>query len=207
MKPTVNREIVGDLVARAFVGTLFVLLTVNFLTDFVRTGRITGLFFVVSEALVVILTIIRRRAQKVDHSFEAAALTIISLLGPPLVRSAETPGIAPDWLTAGVSIVGLVIVIAGKLTIGRSFGIAPAIRGIVDSGPYSVVRHPIYTGYLLTHAAALAAYPSVWNVTLILTADVALVLRALVEERILRSDVRYQAYCQRVSWHLVPGVF
>ena len=37
--------------------------------------------------------------------------------------------------------------------------------------------------------------------------DTALVLRALMEERVLSADLEYQQYCRRVGWHLVPGVF
>jgi len=202
-----RREVLGDLAARTFVGALFVLLSINLFGDFMRTGRITGLLFLVSESLVVVLTIVRRRARQVDRSFNSAFLTAVSLVGPPLIRAANGPALVPDMVTAAVSIVGVAIVIAGKLTIGRSFGIAPANRGIVARGPYNVVRHPIYAGYLLTHAAALAVYPSVWNVTIILAADTALVLRALVEERVLSADATYRAYCQRVGWHLVPGLF
>jgi protein-S-isoprenylcysteine O-methyltransferase Ste14 len=202
-----RRDALGDLAARLFVGSLFVLLSINLFTDFMRTGRLTGLLFLVSEALVVVLTIVRRRAHEVDRSFNSALLTTMSLVGPPLIRATSGPALAPDLVTAAVSTVGVAIVIAGKLTIGRSFGIAPANRGIVARGPYNVVRHPIYAGYLLTHAATLAVYPSVWNVTIILAADTALVLRALVEERILSGDARYRAYCQRVGWHLVPGLF
>jgi protein-S-isoprenylcysteine O-methyltransferase Ste14 len=202
-----RRETLGDLLARTSVGALFVLLSINLLGDFMRTGRLTGLLFLVSEALVVVLTIVRRRARQVDRSLQSALLTTVSLVGPPLIRATSGPALAPDLVTAAVSTVGVAIVIAGKLTIGRSFGIAPANRGIVSGGPYNVVRHPIYAGYLLTHAAALAVYPSVWNVTIILAADTALVLRALVEERVLRGDARYRAYCRRVGWHLVPGLF
>jgi protein-S-isoprenylcysteine O-methyltransferase Ste14 len=135
----------------------------------------------------------------------AAALTAISLLGPPLVRPADVPALAPDLVTALVSTIGVLIVIAGKVTIGRSFGLVPANRGVVASGPYSMVRHPIYAGYLLTHAATLALFPSVWNVAIILIADTALVFRALAEERVLSADSEYQSYCGRVAWHLSPG--
>ena len=202
-----KRDVIGELASRAFVGTLFVLLSMNLWADFMRTGRVTGLLFLVSEALVVVLTIFRRRAVHVDRSMMAAVLTGISFVGPPLMRPSSAPALWPDLVTALVSTVGVAIVIAGKLTIGRSFGIVPANRGVVSAGPYSVVRHPIYAGYLLTHAATLAAYPSVWNVTIMLAGDVALVLRALVEERVLSEDVEYRAYCGRVQWHLVPGVF
>jgi protein-S-isoprenylcysteine O-methyltransferase Ste14 len=115
--------------------------------------------------------------------------------------------LVPDALTVGVSAVGLMIVVAGKLTLGRSFGIVPANRGVVTGGPYDIVRHPIYLGYMITHLAFLAAHPLARNLIVIAIADAALVARALVEERTLEKDDRYQAYCRRVSWHLVPGVF
>src|SRR5438034_92641 len=101
-----------DLAARACVGALFLMLSWNFLGDFQRTGRVTGLLFLGSEALVVVLTIVRRRAQTVDRSPAAAMLTAVSLLGPPLVWPATVPPLVPDALTAAVSIVGVVIVIA-----------------------------------------------------------------------------------------------
>ena len=83
----------------------------------------------------------------------------------------------------------------------------PANRGVVVRGPYALVRHPIYTGYLITHAAFLLAHPAPWNLSIVLVADAALIVRALMEERVLREDADYRQYCQRVGWHLVPGGF
>ena len=83
----------------------------------------------------------------------------------------------------------------------------PANCGVVVGGPYAFVRHPIYGGYLVTHAAFLLAHPRPWNALIVLAADTALVVRALIEERVLSADADYQSYCRRVGWHLVPGVF
>ena len=110
-------------------------------------------------------------------------------------------------VTTTISAVGLILIVVGKLTLGRSFGLVPANRGVVVAGPYALVRHPIYTGYLITHIAFLVAFPTWSNLLLIVASDTALVVRALMEERVLGRDVAYQAYCQRVGWHLVPGVF
>jgi protein-S-isoprenylcysteine O-methyltransferase Ste14 len=99
------------------------------------------------------------------------------------------------------------LAIAAKLALGRSFGIVPANRGVVATGPYGLVRHPIYTGYLITHLAFLIAHPTTWNVAVVVVADAALVARGLIEERMLARDEQYRAYCSRVGWHLVPGVF
>jgi len=201
------REGARDLVARAAVIVLFTLLSINLLGDFLKTGRTTGLLLLASEALVVVLMVVRRRAQLIDRSLGAGAITVVSLAGPPLLRAANVQGVLPDVVTTVVSGIGLVLIIVGKLTLGRSFGIAPANRGIVARGPYNVVRHPIYAGYLITHIAFLAANPGPWNCAVVLIGDSALIARALIEERVLAGDKAYQAYCRRVGWHLVPGVF
>jgi protein-S-isoprenylcysteine O-methyltransferase Ste14 len=204
---TLSRELLGDLLARTLVGALFLILAISYMTEFRQTGRITGLFFVVSEALVVVFTIVRRRASLIDRSIGATLLTMLSTLGPPLLRPWPGPSVVPDVLSALLSSVGLILVIVGKVTLGRSFGLVPANRGVVARGPYSIVRHPIYSGYLLSHAAVLLAYPRLLNIAIIAIADSALVWRAMLEERVLARDTAYQAYCQRVAWHLVPGVF
>lgn len=201
------RNTTRELAARLFIATLFAIFSVSVVTEFMRTRHVTGLLLVASEALVVVLTIMRRPARAVDNSPLAAFVTLVSVVGPPLLRPTDTPSLAPDAVTAIVSIVGLSIVVAGKLTLGRSFGIIPANRGVVIHGPYSVMRHPIYSGYLLTHVAFVAAHPAPLNVITLLLADSALVVRALLEERVLVRDERYRVYCGRVAWHLVPGVF
>jgi protein-S-isoprenylcysteine O-methyltransferase Ste14 len=202
-----RRDTVKDLFARLAVAVLFGLLTFNLGSDFMHTHRVTGLLMLVSEALVAVLTVVRRRTGTVDRSPSATMVTILSLIGPALLRTVAGPGLFPDYRTALVSAVGVLVVIAGKLTLGRSFGIVPANRGVVIAGPYALVRHPIYAGYLITHIAFACAYPTVWNIAVLAATDVALVLRALCEERVLAADHTYQIYCRRVAWHLVPGVF
>jgi protein-S-isoprenylcysteine O-methyltransferase Ste14 len=206
MRPQ-DRERLGDLFARLMIGLLFTMLSVNLFAEFMRTGRVTGLLLLVGESLVVVLTIARRRTQIVDRSVAAVVLTTLSLVGPALLRANDAAPLATDAMTALVSAVGLSLVVAGKIALGRSFGVVPANRGVVVRGPYTFVRHPIYTGYLVTHLSFVVAHPTPWNISIVLVADTALILRALMEERVLSADVQYQSYCQRVGWHLVPGVF
>jgi protein-S-isoprenylcysteine O-methyltransferase Ste14 len=199
--------VVRDLIARAAIGVLFVLLSANLLAEFARTHHVTGLMLLISEALVAVLTVFRRRARVIDRSFVAGLVTLISTAAPPLLRATDLPPLLPDAGTALISCAGLSLVIAGKMTLGRSFGLVPANRGVVDRGPYVMMRHPIYTGYLLCHIGFLAAHPDPMNAALMVVGDSALIVRALLEERILGKDERYRAYCSRVGWHLVPGVF
>jgi protein-S-isoprenylcysteine O-methyltransferase Ste14 len=207
MSDRFTADVAADLVARAIVIVLFSFLSVNLFDEFLRTGHLTGLLLLVGEALVIVMTIIRRRPRLVDRSIAGVLTTALSLAGPPLLRAADGSGLVPDAVTAMASAVGLGLAIVGKLALGRSFGIAPANRGVVIRGPYEFVRHPIYTGYLMTHVAFLAAHPQPWNAAVIVIADAALVMRALIEERVLSTDADYRSYCGRVGWRLVPGVF
>ena len=97
------REGARDLVARAAVIVLFTLLSINLLGDFLKTGRTTGLLLLASEALVVVLMVVRRRAQLIDRSLGAGAITVVSLAGPPLLRAANVQGVLPDVVTTVVS--------------------------------------------------------------------------------------------------------
>jgi protein-S-isoprenylcysteine O-methyltransferase Ste14 len=197
----------ADLLARATIIVLFSMMCVRFATDFLETGRITGLFLLLSEAIVVALTLVRRSARALDRSVKARLLTVVSVLGPPLLAPAAVAPLAPEVATVAVSCAGLAIVIAGKVTLGRSFALLPANRGIVSTGLYHVVRHPIYMGYLITHAAFLAASPSMWNIVALVVADAALLARAVCEEQTLAKDPAYQEYQTRVRWRVAPGLF
>jgi protein-S-isoprenylcysteine O-methyltransferase Ste14 len=198
---------VADIIARATIIVLFSFMAIRFGADFLSTGAMTGLLLLVSEALVVVLTVLRRSAATVDRSVRARLLTALSMLGPPLLQPAHVTALLPEPVTVGASAVGLAIVIAGKMTLGRSFGLMPANRGVVSSGVYRIVRHPIYLGYLITHVAFLLATPSAWNVAALFAADSALLARAVCEEQTLSRDDRYRAYQQSVRWRVCPGVF
>ncbi|MBV8882928.1 MAG: isoprenylcysteine carboxylmethyltransferase family protein [Chroococcidiopsidaceae cyanobacterium CP_BM_RX_35] len=81
-------------------------------------------------------------------------------------------------------------------------------RGIVTTGPYSVVRHPAYVAknlsWWLENSYVLSNF---WSATALLLWNSIYILRALTEERHLRNDARYQLYCNKVKHRFIPGVF
>lgn len=205
-----TRPLTADLretAAKVGLGALMLVLAIRLWGDYRATGHITGLLLLASELLVVVLTIIRRPASEVDRTWQARAIAGLSILGPPLVRPIANAQLVPDIYTAALSMCGLAFLIGGKLSLGRSFGLMPANRGIVCSGVYRVVRHPIYAGYLITHLGFLAAHPSARNIVLLVLADAALMVRAMYEERTLVHDASYSEYCSRVRWRVLPGLF
>jgi protein-S-isoprenylcysteine O-methyltransferase Ste14 len=85
--------------------------------------------------------------------------------------------------------------------------VAPANRGIKLTGPYRLVRHPMYAGYLLVHLGVLILMFSPINVLIYAIGWWAQILRILAEERLLSQDPAYADYMGRVRWRLIPGLF
>lgn len=201
-----TRAQVGETLAKVLIVTLFSSMAVRLAKDAAATGHVTGMLLVASEGLVVALTLVRRTAAIVDRTTKARLLTLFSTFGAPLVKPVSA-AMVPEPLTIMICGFGLIIVVLGKISLGRSFGLTPANRGVVASGMYDYVRHPIYLGYLLTHIGFVIANPADWNLLILAAADIALVLRAICEERTLAKDAAYRAYMQRVRWRIIPGIF
>ena len=53
----------------------------------------------------------------------------------------------------------------------------------------------------------LLANPTIWNIAMVVGADLALMRRAVCEEQTLAKDDAYRAYQQGVRWRVLPGVF
>ena len=118
--------------------------------------------------------------------------------------------------TTMVSSLGLLLFVAGWWIISLSFRenafAAPVVKHqeerrhtVIDTGVYSVVRHPMYMGaalllvgmplWLESYAAALLAIIPIGLLT----------VRILFEERFLRRELKgYEAYTDRVPWRLIP---
>jgi protein-S-isoprenylcysteine O-methyltransferase Ste14 len=197
----------GDIAARALVGGLFLALVWRLVGDFRETGRVTDLLLIVGESLVVVLTCFRRNAVVVDRRLVTRMVTVVAMVSPLLVGPGPMDGLISEALGVPLAALGLSIAVGGKLSLGYSFGLLPANRGIVQKGLYRMVRHPIYLGYLMTHAVFLLTHPTPWNVLILLTGDAALIARASLEEETLVRDQAYADYRERVRWRLVPGVY
>jgi protein-S-isoprenylcysteine O-methyltransferase Ste14 len=200
-------RLTGERVSKVLIVVLFSAMVMRIARDVAVTHHTTGLLLLASEALVVVFTMIRRPAGTVDRTMNARLLTIFSTFAPQLVRPASLHPLTPESFTLLLSSIGLILVVLGKLSLGRSFGLTPANRGVVSTGLYRFARHPIYLGYLLTHVGFAIANPIGWNFLILAAGDVTLLLRAVREERTLSADPAYRTYMQRVRWRVVPGVF
>lgn len=170
-----------------------------------ETSWVSG-FVLVGELLVLGFVLAGRRASEVSVSPREWLLGFAGTSAPLFVQ----PGgeaIAPVWLLVGLFVVGAAMQLAAKLNLNRSFGVVPANRGVVTTGFYSIVRHPVYATYLISHVAFLLANPTLWNAAVYAIALTLQVMRMRAEEGLLARDPAYAAYLQNVRYRLVPGVY
>jgi protein-S-isoprenylcysteine O-methyltransferase Ste14 len=79
---------------------------------------------------------------------------------------------------------------------------------VIDSGPYSLVRHPMYAGALLYLMGMPLALGSYWGLVPFVAMIPFLIWRIFDEEMMLTRELEgYDEYKQRVRYRLVPGVW
>jgi protein-S-isoprenylcysteine O-methyltransferase Ste14 len=106
-----------------------------------------------------------------------------------------------------LQLAGLALCVLSLRTLGRSFGVVAADRGLVTRGPYATVRHPVYASYLLIQSGYLLQSISLQNALVLLLGSACNIGRALMEERLLAGSPAYAAYQSSVRWRLVPGLW
>lgn len=172
------------------------------------TGHWTALLLLISESYTLGLILVARRAQIRDVTPLAVVATVYAMVYGALLVPAGTVRLAPEWFGATLLLLSIAWQFTAKFFLGRSFGLLPAQRGVVIGGPYRLVRHPIYLGYLIGHIGFLLTNFSSRNLVVLLLLYAAQVVRILREESVLSaSSPAYQNYQQKVRWRLVPGVF
>lgn len=171
------------------------------------TTRWTALLLLVAEGYTLLLILLARRAIARDLSFAAMVATIYATCFSVLLDPQGTVRLAPEWAGAGLQLTGMVWQFSAKIVLGRSFGLLPAQRGLVMAGPYRVVRHPIYLGYLISHVGFLLVNFSWLNFAVIASLYVAQICRIEREEAVLSHCDEYRNYQSRVRWRLVPGLY
>jgi protein-S-isoprenylcysteine O-methyltransferase Ste14 len=83
-----------------------------------------------------------------------------------------------------------------------------ADQRVISTGPYALVRHPMYAGALLYLLGVPLALGSWWGLIAFAAFTPLLAWRLLDEERFLTGSLPgYADYCGKVRWRLVPGVF
>jgi protein-S-isoprenylcysteine O-methyltransferase Ste14 len=198
--------IAPDWAERLLVLALYGLLVARLLGKYLADGGIVNLLLLPSEGIVVVFLLVRRPAATISRRPADWLLALAATISPMLVNTGIGEPLIPITAAAFLLIMGLVVQVWAKLTLGRSLGLVPAHRGLKLSGPYRYVRHPMYAGYLLSHLAYLLVNPTWWNLAVYGLCYGLQFPRLLTEERLLRRDPGYRAYESAVRSRLIPGV-
>ncbi len=186
--------------------------------------RLSSLALFAVGPLVAVLALMRRGRQpsptlsqiKGWRWYVPSVLLPIEWLLPPALIALRVGEIEADWLP--LRVVGLTIGLAGAalltwacLRLGRFLMHEAAVREdhtLIDSGPYRLVRHPVYTGFL---ALLLGAGLASLNVGVLLIWPFSLLgilIQAASEEQLLaaRFGQDYERYAGRVG-RLLPRLW
>jgi protein-S-isoprenylcysteine O-methyltransferase Ste14 len=112
------------------------------------------------------------------------------------------------WIGALITAAGLLFTVWARVYLGRNWsGVVTIKQGheLIDTGPYALVRHPIYTGLLVAFIGSVVALGEWRSLLAVLIVWAALWRKLRLEEQWMteRFGERYVAYCQRVP-ALVP---
>ena len=174
------------------------------------TFTIVDWIYVLQHVLVLGIALTRRAPQVQDISLPSIASVVIAYAYPyaQVIYLRWVPG-DPAWPTAGLVLVVLAacLSLASLLSLGRRFGVFPALRDLQTRGPYRLLRHPMYLAYVI---ADIGYNLQEWNfgtVLLVIAGWASLLYRIHAEERILSHDAGWSAYAGSVRHRLIPGLW
>jgi protein-S-isoprenylcysteine O-methyltransferase Ste14 len=160
--------------------------------------------------ILIIWSYLRRGpAIATTSSISASAVAIVATFTPFVFPALTrvTPGMARPLASDVLLIVGTSWSVWSLRHLGRNLSVIAQARGVADRGPYRFVRHPLYTGELISSlglaiAAGTAPAFAVWLALVAMQ-----IYRAAREEQVLIEALPgYRDYRARTA-ALLPGVF
>jgi len=152
--------------------------------------------------MICVVTITRlpplRSAESMEGYMTAMAgtflLAVVAVYLPPVEMSIATRSIG-----LALTIIGLLASVYVLFFLGRAFSIMPEARTLVASGPYSIVRHPLYLTEEIAMIGLIIMNLSIWSVSLGVVHWLIQLRRMVNEERVLRATFPdYDSYAQAV---------
>jgi protein-S-isoprenylcysteine O-methyltransferase Ste14 len=146
---------------------------------------------------------------------------IVAYLAIPGIAAFIVPGLdhrfgwsgVPPWL----SIIGDIMIIVAMWMVSlvfkeNSYGSATVEvtqdQEVISTGPYAIVRNPMYSSAAVYFIGMTLALGSYWGLIPAILMILGLVWRLFDEEKFLAQNLSgYRDYCAKVRWHLIPGVF
>ena len=211
------------------VGSALIALTLFIAAGTVRYWRAWGYLAVNSVAAIPYVGYLLNNPRLLETRMKAGPTAeqrsvqkVITLLGGiSIIVAFIVPGLddrfgwsnVPLWLV----VMGDALIVAGMLMVYRvvrenPFGSATVRvaedQRVISTGPYGIVRNPMYASALVYLLGMPLALGSFWTLIPSAVTMLSLVCRLLDEENFLTRNLPgYAEYCTRVRWHLIPLIF
>jgi protein-S-isoprenylcysteine O-methyltransferase Ste14 len=174
------------------------------------TFTITDWIYVSQHLIVLGIALTRPHPKVWDYSMASSVAVGVAYLYPyaQVIYLRWSPGYVA-WPAAGLILVmvAAALSLVSLLTIGKLFGVRPALRGLVTRGPYRIVRHPIYLSYVI---GDIGYNLQEWNfvtLLLVLVGWASLLYRIRAEERVISQHDEWPSYAALVRHRLLPGIW
>ena len=193
---------------------IFVSIATSLLVGYARTlvFRPVTLLVIMREVFLAVYLLmglaflaVRRSARVLTSRKRDYLYTILGFGSPLLFQSSPFGGTI--LIGALLEASGLAFVASAFLCLNRSFGLAPENRGVKTAGAYSLVRHPMYLGYILAEAGFVFDNFSNFNLFVLMISVLFLLLRLGAEEQFLGRDRDYRDYSRKTRWKLIPFIY
>jgi len=130
---------------------------------------------------------------------------------PWLYRQLWPSGLWPFWVGAALTVVGLLFAVWARQHLGSNWSRSVTIKQgheLITTGPYALVRHPIYTGILTGFLGTAIAFSQVRGFIAFVVIFLVLWAKLRMEEKWMRSQFgeTYATYAHRTA-ALVPYLF
>jgi protein-S-isoprenylcysteine O-methyltransferase Ste14 len=193
----------------ALPATLWLFNAVGIAKHTIESGEppeLSRVLLLIEVIIIGLFFLLRRAPMRVSwHPYDVA----IALFGTftPLLIGLEPQPSNGLWLGGTLQAIGLALVIPGVFSLGRSFGMVAANRGVKTNGMYRLVRHPLYSSYLVIHTGFFVNHPTPFVAIILILSFGAQILRIRQEEALLMLDPEYVAYAERVRYRLLPPIY
>jgi protein-S-isoprenylcysteine O-methyltransferase Ste14 len=162
----------------------------------------------------------RSKVHKGTKSWDKALLVIVLALFFATFATAGFDGrygwsTAPAW----VVVLGYVLFALGFAASTWVYAVnkfaEPTVRiqserghKVIDTGPYAIVRHPLYSASFCLMTGIPLAMGSYWALIPVAIGTVVIIVRTVFEDRVLQNELAgYKEYVSRVQYRLVPGIW
>jgi protein-S-isoprenylcysteine O-methyltransferase Ste14 len=171
---------------------------------------LTDWIYVLQHVLVLGISLTRRAPEAQDRSLLSGAAVAVAYgyAYAQVIYLNWIPG-TPAWPAGGLVMVTLAacLSLTSLLTLGRLFGVRPALRGLATNGPYGFVRHPMYLSYVIGDIGYNLQEWNFGTILLVLAGWASLIYRIGAEEKMLSRHPGWAQYCESVRYRLVPGLW